>query len=825
MRASTVGSIAVPNPGGGNFAIGRTGTHEVGHYLNLIHIWGDGACNASDLVSDTPTAAAANDNSAPCTYPGPDSCDDGAGDLSDMFQNYMDYSDDVCMNLFTAGQKARMQVAIMVSRPGLITAACGATPVNDLLANAISINCSTATYSGSTATATSSDTPADCITSISAPGVWYKMTGMHADVTLDLCQAPYDSKMNIYEDDGNGGLICITGEDDDFSNCVGNDPYITFASEIGKTYFVYIQGFSGQTGAFTMNVSCDCYNNVVNSDDSGPGSLRGVIACADAGDVITFDPSTNGQNIMLSTGQIVINKDLTILGNGMDNTIVDGAMDDASRIFDIPSGGAAGSLAIRIEALTIQNGGSLTASGIQGAAINNHHQLSILDVKIKDNKVTGSRTSGINIWAGSLSATNCFFEGNITDNPSNGKGTIWAQGNSSVFINQCLFINNSGNNLIYGLNTSFFELINNTTYNNSMISHIFAVEAGEVHIDNNIISESGSAQYLGGGLTTSTITNNLSGAADPQLLASDNNIFGDPLFVDAAGGDFNLALNSPCFNTGNPAQVPLDILDIDGDNNTTEPIPVDLSGTRIRVINGTVDMGAYERIPEGCEDVYPIECGVPITEDIAGYSLDYTCSSFSFEVKIHEYTASSSGPVTIDLYNFSGDKFLYLLDDSFCGSNGCNYLTFSESSGSIAHQVTFDLISGNTYYIMVWDYSENQGMSGSGGTYDLSLTCGPDCASDLVFVSPTDDISSGTMTQSTDENITSDIMISGASTEVIYSAGNAAGKSIQLEDGFTVELGAAFQANLDGCLTAPPVQAPSTNQNKETDQSKNKARN
>lgn len=91
------------------FHLGRTTTHEVGHWLNLRHIWGDGNCDVDDFVSDTPIAIKPNRTKSPCSYPGPDSCEEGTGDLPDMFQNYMDYSDDECMNLFTLGQKARMR--------------------------------------------------------------------------------------------------------------------------------------------------------------------------------------------------------------------------------------------------------------------------------------------------------------------------------------------------------------------------------------------------------------------------------------------------------------------------------------------------------------------------------------------------------------------------------------------------------------------------------------------------------------------------------------------------------------------------------------------
>lgn len=110
------------------FHLGRTMTHEVGHYLNLRHIWGDTNCNGDDFVDDTPTAGGANYTGNPCTYPGPDSCEDPTDDLPDMFQNYMDYSDDECFNLFTVGQKNRMRALFDVggARESLLTSnACG----------------------------------------------------------------------------------------------------------------------------------------------------------------------------------------------------------------------------------------------------------------------------------------------------------------------------------------------------------------------------------------------------------------------------------------------------------------------------------------------------------------------------------------------------------------------------------------------------------------------------------------------------------------------------------------------------------------------------
>jgi hypothetical protein len=86
------------------FDKGRTTTHEIGHYLNLRHIWGDGGCSVDDGVDDTPLAA---DSNGGCpNYPSK-SCPEDSSSTSDMFMNYMDYVDDACMFMFSEGKKTR----------------------------------------------------------------------------------------------------------------------------------------------------------------------------------------------------------------------------------------------------------------------------------------------------------------------------------------------------------------------------------------------------------------------------------------------------------------------------------------------------------------------------------------------------------------------------------------------------------------------------------------------------------------------------------------------------------------------------------------------
>ena len=114
----TTGTATAP------FHLGRTTTHEIGHYLNLNHIGGDDGtgCAGTDNVADTPNQAGQNFGTP--TFPRI-TC--GNGPNGDMFMNYMDYVDDPAMFMFTAGQVERMQACLDGPRSSIGTAAAGAT--------------------------------------------------------------------------------------------------------------------------------------------------------------------------------------------------------------------------------------------------------------------------------------------------------------------------------------------------------------------------------------------------------------------------------------------------------------------------------------------------------------------------------------------------------------------------------------------------------------------------------------------------------------------------------------------------------------------------
>jgi hypothetical protein len=214
---------------------------------------------------------------------------------------------------------------------------------------------------------------------------------------------------------------------------------------------------------------------VTNTNDSGPGSLRQALADANDGDTINFDPALNGQTIMLTTAELVIDNDVTILGAGPNLLTVARSSQTQFRIFHVMPGYDA-----TIEGLHI-TGGSVNLGSYGGAVLNDHASLTISNCSL----TTSSSTYG----------------GAIDNDGSGGDATLTVL-NSSVSGNHAVqagggIYNNAGTltitNSAVGTNTAFYSDIG------------YAVGDG------------GGIYNSGGTLTitNSAVNNNLAGVTDP----------------------------------------------------------------------------------------------------------------------------------------------------------------------------------------------------------------------------------------------------------------------------------------------------------------------
>ncbi len=251
----TIGAVNSPNPAGGSFGLGRTVTHEVGHWLNLKHVWGDaGGCADDDDVADTPLQ---NAQSGGCpTFPLTDACTQGNGI---MFMNYMDYSDDVCMNMFTLGQGTRMMAAINTLRQGLLNSQCGGGGMNDgyTCANAIEIT-APGTFNapgpnqGNGAIPTSGATHAN----------WYRftppMSGMIRIFTCGLAGAGNNHNHVYHVNTGSCATLnlndVIYTQDRGCTQDPADGVSLTMPVTMGSPIYIEWDDLGGNTGPFTWTL-------------------------------------------------------------------------------------------------------------------------------------------------------------------------------------------------------------------------------------------------------------------------------------------------------------------------------------------------------------------------------------------------------------------------------------------------------------------------------------------------------------------------------------------------------------------------------------------
>lgn len=241
---SSVGRNA---PGGGIYDLGRTATHEIGHYLGLFHTFQDGCGSASapyttgDRIADTPRQQSANFN-----------CPAGATSCSsaDPIENYMNYTQDSCMDRYTSEQANRMRCSIVNYRETLIGG--GGTPGGNTLQNGVPVT----GISGASGSETfyTLDVPA------SADSLEFAMSGGSgdADLYVKFGSAPTTSSWDCRPYAG------------------GNNETCPFTSPSAGTWHVMLRGYSSYSGVSLVGTYTEGSSAPCTGCEAYSGSLTGA---------------------------------------------------------------------------------------------------------------------------------------------------------------------------------------------------------------------------------------------------------------------------------------------------------------------------------------------------------------------------------------------------------------------------------------------------------------------------------------------------------------------------------------------------------------------
>jgi hypothetical protein len=360
---------------------------------------------------------------------------------------------------------------------------------------------------------------------------------------------------------------------------------------------------------------------VTNTNDSGPGSLRQALADANDGDTINFDSSLNGQKITLTSGELNVDKDVTITGPGADNLAVDG--NAQSLVFYVNPGKT-----VTVSGLTVENGYSDSPNGGSGI-FNWNATLTVSNCTISGNSGGGIGNVGFR-GSATLTITNCTVSGNSATAAGNGGGignvaeegdavltvsNSTISGNSAgvgggignganpgyamVTISNCTISDNSADYSGGGIlnacsvgGTSGVTVSNSTLSGNSATGNgggIYNAQGGAtVELSNTILNTGSSGENIFnmGGTVTSLGYNLSSDNGGGYLTGAGDQINTDPVLgplEDNGGPTFTHALlpGSPAIDAGDPKFIP--------------PPYYDQRGPGFdRVVNGRIDIGSFE---------------------------------------------------------------------------------------------------------------------------------------------------------------------------------------------------------------------------------------
>jgi predicted outer membrane repeat protein len=316
-------------------------------------------------------------------------------------------------------------------------------------------------------------------------------------------------------------------------------------SKIMKTFLV---GLSILLSAAVAGLSATL--TVTNHDDSAPGSLRDAIASAGVGDTILFN-LPNPDTITLTSGELLINQDLTITGPGADALTIarsSAAGTPAFLIFSIFSG------AVNISGLTVTNGLQAPASTTHGGGLFTQSSASVVLTNCNFTDNHGSDGGAVHSEIGGVRLNYCSLTGNSATGTG---GAIFAEGDGQLVVNHCTVSSNSATYGGGGIFTASVAQVEFSTISENTVpaanpgsasgAGIFN-QAGTLFINNSTIANNTNARGNGGGVTSQGI-----------LTMTQSTIYGNTAQGDGGGiegvGTFtdstitnNTALQDPSFS-------------------------------------------------------------------------------------------------------------------------------------------------------------------------------------------------------------------------------------------------------------------------------------
>jgi hypothetical protein len=410
-----------------------------------------------------------------------------------------------------------------------------------------------------------------------------------------------------------------------------------------RTITATYNGDANSNGSSDTESHSVCGSSLVTTTaDTGAGSLRQIVTDACDGATITFDTAgafSTPQTITLTTGELVVSKNLTIRAPAAATNKVTISGNNASRVFHTNSGNT-----LSIIGLTITAG-----SATDGGAILNDGTLSVVNSTLSGNAAT---SDGGAISSSATATSLTLINTTISGNTANGSGGgLIVLGGTATSINSTITNNTADNdNNSLGDGGGIRVQAGTVTLKNTIVAGNFN-EDGVTDAADDItgtVDATSSFNLIGtgsGGLTNGVNSNQV-GVANPGLgVLADN---GGPTQTHA------LLPVSPAIETGGNANLPTDTFDLDGDANTAETLPVDQRGTGFPRVADSADVNTTQTVDIGAFELHPS------IEDIANQTTsEETVKNVPFNLGddtgslISTVTATSSNTTLVPNANLS----------------------------------------------------------------------------------------------------------------------------------------------------------------------------